>query len=66
MNVTLIPRDFSIPMSPFSTAMNTDLRCSTSVRCRAILRPKSSMVADSEMWVVQDSGSRQTMSRLSD
>ena len=48
--LTLIPSDFSIPISPFSTAMNTDLKCSTSVLCRAILWPKSSIVADSKKY----------------
>ena len=52
---TLIPRDFNIPISPFSTAMKTDLRCSTSVLCRDIFSPKSSIVADSEMDVITPS-----------
>ena len=40
-------------MSPFSTAIKTDLRCSTSVLCRCILSPKSSIVADSERNVIR-------------
>ena len=46
---SLIPRDLSIPMSPFSTARNTERRCSTSARCRLSFSPKSSIVFDSKI-----------------
>jgi hypothetical protein len=41
---TLMPRDLSSPMSPFSTAMNTDLRWLMSEGGRFRVDPKSSMV----------------------
>lgn len=45
---SLIPKDLSIPMSPFSTAINTDRRCATSVGANFKAVPKSSIVCDSE------------------
>ena len=47
---SLIPSDFSIPMSPFSTAMNTDRKCSKSDRSNSSLSPNSSIVWDSAKW----------------
>lgn len=44
---SFIPRDLSIPKSPFSTAMNTERRCSKSARIKCNAAPKSSMVCDS-------------------
>lgn len=44
---SLIPRDFNIPRSPFSTAINTERRCSKSPRSKCKAAPKSSMVCDS-------------------
>lgn len=45
---SLIPMDFSIPRSPFSTAMKTARRCSRSERIRCNAAPKSSIVCDSD------------------
>lgn len=44
---SLIPSDFSIPRSPFSTAMKTERRCSKSDRIKCKAAPKSSIVWDS-------------------
>lgn len=44
---SLMPMDFSIPRSPFSTAMKTERRCSRSERIRCNAAPKSSIVCDS-------------------
>ena len=41
---SLMPIDFSMPKSPFSTAMNTERRCSKSERMRCKAAPKSSIV----------------------
>lgn len=41
---SLMPIDFNIPRSPFSTAINTERRCSRSDRSRCNAAPKSSIV----------------------
>lgn len=47
---SLMPMDFSIPKSPFSTAIKTERRCSRSPRNRCNAAPKSSIVCDSSMF----------------
>lgn len=45
---SLIPNDFNIPKSPFSTAKKTERKCSKSERIKCNAAPKSSIVCDSK------------------